>query len=323
MRISGSTVVVTGASSGIGRATALAFARRGANLVLVSRDERALRDAADECAAVGAAVLPVPCDTTDGRGLAEIADRTVETFGGLDVWINDAAVAVFGPLVDLPPEDVARVLDVNVMGYVHGARAALPHMIARGGGVLINLVSVAGIVAQPYGAPYSMSKFAVRALTSSVRQELRLAGVRGVHACAVLPPTIDTPFFAHAANHSGRRVRAMPPVYPPEQVARVIVGVVRRPRREVAVGLAARALVLQARLAPRLTEYAMARLADRAQLSRRQPAADEPGNLYRPPGGEQVHGEWHGRRRTATRRVLAAAGAAGVAVAVSTRRTGD
>ncbi|MFD0888900.1 SDR family NAD(P)-dependent oxidoreductase, partial [Streptosporangium algeriense] len=260
--------------------------------------------------------LAVPTDVTDARAVDELARRAAERFGRIDVWVNCAAVTLFGPFTEVPLEDFRRVLDVNVMGYVHGARSVLPRLREQGEGVLVNVSSVLGVVAQPYTHAYGMSKHAVRALGASLRQELRLEGRRKVKVCTVMPATVDTPVLQHAANYTGRRALAMPPVYSAERVAHAIVGLVRSPRREIVVGPMGRNLVRQFKLAPGLTERMMAVLVDRTHLSRRQAQAATSGNLHRPaPGPGSVVGGWHGRRRTAVRRTLTAAALAGVVTA--------
>ena len=223
MRSEDPVVVITGASSGIGRATALRFARKRARLVLAARSSDALEALAKECRKRGAKAIAVPTDVTDPEAVQALAARAVEEFGRLDVWVNNAAVSVFGRITDVPLRDFQRVLDVNVSGYVHGARAALPQLREQGSGVLINVSSIVGEIAQPYTAAYSMSKAAVRALGVSIRSELRLDGITGIKVCTVMPATIDTPFFQHAANYTGRQVVAMPPVYGPQRVACAIV----------------------------------------------------------------------------------------------------
>jgi short-subunit dehydrogenase len=319
MRIKHSVVVITGASSGIGRATALTLAKKRAVVVLAGRGEEALEEVSRQCHARGGEALAVPTDVTDAAAVVSLASRTVNRYGRLDAWINAAAVAAYGAFGDLPLDDFRRVLEVNIMGTVHGARAALPYMRDQDRGVLVNLSSVVGIVAQPYSSAYAMSKAAVRALSSSLRQELWIEGANGVDVCTVLPASIDTPIYAHAANYTGRAASAMHPVYSPERVAHEIVGLLHKPRREVIVGPVGRAVAWQSKLTPQLAEAVMAVRVERGQFSRTRPAVEGPGNLYEPAAGQgATHGEFHGRRRTAVRRALTAALVTG-AVAAATR----
>ncbi len=323
MKVSGVVVVITGASSGIGRATALAFAGHGAAVVLAARREGALEEVARECRSAGGQPLVVPTDVADFKAVEELARRAVERFGRIDVWVNNAAVTLFSTFLDAPLEDFRRVLDVDVMGYVHGAKAALPRMKAQGTGLVVNVSSIVAVVPQPYTHAYSMAKAAVRALSASLRQELLLEGSpsRKIKVVSVLPATIDTPFFNHGANVTGRAAKAMPPVYTPERVARAIVNVVRMPRREVVVGPLGRNLVLQAKVTPGLVEKLMALQVHMTHLSRTTSAPATDGNLYEPASGTgAIHGGWNGKRRTAIRRGLSGAALAGALVAARRRR---
>jgi short-subunit dehydrogenase len=316
MRVKKAVVVITGASSGIGRAAALEFADKGARLVLAARSAGALESLVHEVRKRGGKAVAVPTDVTDAENMDALAARAVEEFGHVDVWVNNAAIGLFGRITDVPLADLRRVLDVNIGGYVNGARAALPRFRAQGSGVLINVGSIVGEVSQPYTAAYSMSKAAVRALSVSIRSELQLDGIRKVKVCTVLPAAIDTPFFQHAANYTGRKVVAMPPVYTPERVARTIVSLAAKPRREAVVGPAGRLLVLQHKVTPAKVEAAMAMQVEKTHLSRKKPAAASTGTLYEPSGHTRkaaVSGGWHGGRRTGRRRMVAATAAAGAA----------
>jgi NAD(P)-dependent dehydrogenase (short-subunit alcohol dehydrogenase family) len=312
VRIDGSVVVVTGASSGIGRATAVELARRGARIALLARRAEALHEVAAECrAASGEAehagtdgcALVLPVDVTDADAVEAAAADTVARFGRIDGWVNCAAVTMFGSFLDVPLADLRRVLEVDLLGCVYGARAALPRFVAQDAGVLVNVSSLLGRIAQPYGTAYTMSKFAIRGLSVALREELRLAGVRGVSVGTVLPAAVDTPIYAAAGNHSGRVPHPPPPVYAPERVARVIVAQLRRPRREVvAGGLLGRAFVLQHLLTPRLAERILAIDVDRS-LRRTVAVPATSGALHAPGAAPAaVDGGWDGRGRERRRR---------------------
>ncbi|MGM0930384.1 MAG: SDR family oxidoreductase [Actinomycetota bacterium] len=308
MRIKGSVVVITGASSGIGRATALRFARKGANVVLAARRGKALETLAVQCRRYRTEALAVPVDVSEAASIQELAERAVRQFGRIDIWVNNAAVGFFSPFLEVPLSDFRRVLDVNIFGYVYGCRAALEQMQRQGTGVIINVSSIVGEIAQPYTSAYSMSKAAIRALGVSLRSELRLTGRTNIKVCTVLPATMDTPFFQHAANYMGRKAQAMPPVYTPGRTARAIVARAASPRAETIVGPLGRVMVSQHRLTPRPVEAVMAAQVKRAQLSRTKHAPATAGNLYDPVAGgpeAAAEGGWHGRRKTAQRRAAA------------------
>lgn len=319
-------VVITGASSGIGRATALRFAGKGARLVLASRSTAALEALAAECRSLGAEAVAVTVDVTSPAEVEGAARRAVSEFGRLDVWVNNASVSAFGRIDELPLEDVRRVIEVDQLGYVHGVRAALGRMRPTGRGVIVNVASIVGEIPQPYVAPYAMSKAAVRALGVTVRSELMLAGEKRIHVATVLPPTIDTPFFQHSANHTGRRVIAMPPVYPADDVAKAIVSLAASPKAEFTVGRLGRALVKQHSRSPRAVETQMALQTHVSQLSPTESAPESTGILYRPVHASKasVSGGWHGRSRRTKRGVVGwlLAGTAAVVVVRKVLRAG-
>ncbi|MEV4713005.1 SDR family oxidoreductase [Micromonospora sp. NPDC049374] len=317
------TIVITGASSGIGTATAYSLARCGSTVVLAARTEPALREVARHCRELGGRTLVVPTDVTDADAMRRLAATAVAEFGRIDAWINNAAVGTIGLFDEIPVAEFRRVLDVNLLGTANGIRAALPHLSAAGGGVVVNNASVLAEVAMPYQSPYNAAKHGVRGLSDTVRQELRATGRGSVSICTVLPATIDTPFFRHAANHSGRQVLPPPPVYPPEVVAETIVRLLRRPRREAYAGGAARLIGMQWRLAPALAERVLGWYGRYTQFGP-PPTADTTGNVFRADAAATAEGGWHGRRRQLVRMSaafgLAAAGTAVGTVAALARR---
>ncbi len=292
-KIQDSVVVITGASSGIGKATALAFARKGATVVVAARREEPLQQTARECVQLGAQALAVPTDMTNLQAVQQLADRTLEAFGRIDVWVNNQGVTLFAPFEKSPMEDYRRVIETDLFGTIHGTYVVLPIFQQQRAGTLINQGSMVFKLSEPYVSSYVVAKHGIRGLGMSLRQELALNGSKRIHVCTVMPATIDTPFFQHAANYTGRATKALPPVYSPERVARTIVSLVRWPRREVFVGNVARMFWWQYLFAPGLTERLMGIMVDKFHLSQDKSAPPTSGNLFEPMAeGTSTSGGW-------------------------------
>lgn len=306
--IGDSVVVITGASSGIGRAAALAFAGHGASVALAARSEETLREVAKECEAAGGRALAVPTDVTDEEAVRELARRTVESFGRIDTWVNNAGVMVYGALEEVPSEAYRQVIETNLFGQIHGARTVVPYFKEQGSGVLINMVSMWSKISSPYVSSYVTSKFGILGFSECLRQALH--EWKDIHVCAILPVSVDTPIFRHAGNYTGHGAKPVPPVLDPGRVVKQILRNAQRPRPETTVGPTGYLLTWAHAATPKLYDFLVPYIFDWGAFSSR-PVEKGPGNVFDPmTEWNRVSGGWRGGGGARLRRAALAGGAA-------------
>lgn len=289
-KLEGAVVVITGASSGIGRATAQAFARQRARVVLAARDDEALQETAEECRALGAEALVVPTDMTLSDSVEQLANAAAEFGQGrIDVWINNAGVGAVGAFDETPLDAHEQVVQTDLIGYLRGAHVVLPYFKQQNGGVLINTLSVGSWVPQPFAVAYSASKFGLRGFSHALRGEL--AQWPGIHVCDVYPSVVDTPGFRDGGNYAGRSLRPPPPLCDPRQVADAMVSLALHPRHTTSVGLTATLLRFAHFITPGFDQ--LSGLFTAAALRRAERVAPSSGNLFHPALGQRrIDGGW-------------------------------
>jgi short-subunit dehydrogenase len=288
-------IVITGASSGIGLVTAKQAAQQGARVVLAARNETALRAAVEGIRQTGGRAMYVVMDVADQQQIERLAEMTVQEFGRIDTWVNNAAVSMYGRIVEVTVEDMRRQMDVNYWGQVYGSRVAVRHM-RRAGGALINVGSALCDRAIPLQGNYCAAKHALKAFTDALRMELEEAQVP-ISVTLIKPASIDTPFFEKAKTHLGVEPQPVPPVYAPEVVAEVIVHAAQHPLRELIAG-GAGAKLSAARFAPRVADLYMERWTFESQHTD-TPINGRANNLYQPvadDGGERGR-NWNAHTR--------------------------
>jgi short-subunit dehydrogenase len=259
-------IVVTGASSGIGRATVNLFARHGWRIGLVARGEAGLEAASADVARTGSVAATMPVDVADGGALDRAAGSIERALGPIDLWVNCAGNGTYGRFLETPADEFQRVTEVTYLGTVNGTRAALKRMLPRDRGRIVNVCSAVAYRGMPLLASYSGAKHAVRGFGQSICAELAQERSR-VRLTTVFPPAVNTPFFAHAVSHMGRPGRPIPPVYQPEIIAEAIRLAALIGSREMPVSFTTVLFALGVRLAPGLVDLAIQRLGYEGQLA--------------------------------------------------------
>jgi len=293
--IAGKTYVVTGASSGFGRGVAERLGALRANVVLAARRTEVLKEVAAATQAAGGVPLVVTADVGKPEDVQRLADAAVQRFGRIDVWINNAGVGAIGRFEEIPVEDHARLVDVNIKGVIYGSHAAMRRFRQQGHGTLVNIGSVESEVPIAYQATYAASKAAVLSLGRALNEELRLNGNDRIAVSTVMPWAADTPFFEHAANYTGRESR-MITLDDPGKVVEAIVWASLHPVEELPVGWKASGATFSHRLFPDLAERISGNVSHRVQMENAPPGPRTAGSLHTPVhAGTEVDGRMRER----------------------------
>ncbi len=300
-------IVITGASSGIGAATAEAFAVTGARLVLAARGQEGLEAVAERCRAAGGEAHVYPTDVIDAEAVRALAGAAVEQLGGIDLWFSDVGIGALGKFSDVPMATHRQVVEANLIGHMNDAHAALPVFLRQGHGTFVNMISVGGFLATPFSAAYSASKFGLRGFSQAIRGELSLHP--RIHVCDVYPTFVDTPGVQHAGNYVGKRLSVPPGVLNPRTVAKAVVRLADRPRNTTVIGAPAPLLVLAQALTPNLGAAVLNGFLG-TYFNKTDDAPETEGALFEAGQGGEIDG---GFRRPAQRRVAAGIGLAALA----------
>lgn len=287
-----STVVITGASAGIGRATAVTFARRGWNVAIIARSESGLADTCREVQAVGGTALPIVADVADAEAISAAADQIVASWGWIDVWVNNAMVSVFSPIAEMAPDEFRRVTEVTYLGYVFGTMAALRYMRPRNAGTIVQVGSALSYRAIPLQAAYCGSKFAIRGFTDSLRSEL-LHDRSSIRLTMVQLPAVNTPQFDWSRNKLPHRPQPLGRIYRPEVVAEQIFRASQNAPRELWVGFTVVQAIIGTMIIPGWMDRYLSRKAHDGQISAEPNLPNNPDNLFQPVTGfHATHGRF-------------------------------
>jgi NAD(P)-dependent dehydrogenase (short-subunit alcohol dehydrogenase family) len=323
-------VVVTGASAGLGRAIVRAFARDGARIGLVSRNQHRLEEAKQEVESLGGQAVVLPTDVSDADAVEAAAQAVEDRFGPLDVWVNNAMVSVFSPVLKMKPEEYRRVTEVTYLGAVYGTLAALHRMIPRDQGAIVQVGSALAYRAIPLQSAYCGAKHAIQGFTESLRSELYHSGSK-VHIAMVQMPALNTPQFEWVKSRLRGRPRPVGRIYQPEVGADAVVYAAHHRRPEFYVGYPAVEAIMANRIAPRLLDHYLGRTGFESQQDKEPDDPDRPDNLWQTVDGDfGAHGRFDGSAHNSSlqlaasehRRALALTGlaAAGAVWALRRRR---
>ncbi len=291
--ISQQVVAIVGASSGIGRETALQFAQKGASVVVSARNELGLNSLVAEIQASGGKATAIVGDVADFERVKAIADYTVKQYGRLDTWVHCAATGILAPFAEITPEEFKRVIDVTLMGQVYGAMAALPHLKQEGRGAMIHVSSMEGRRALPLQSPYSTAKHGLEGFLESLRVELQHDKIP-ISVTSIKPAVINTPFYNHVLTKLGVKPTGLPPYYSPKLVAEAILHTAKHPTRDFIVGDVGRILDLCQKLSPELMDAILVAIGFSGQRTSEPKSADGQNNLYAPMDGyTQVEGDFN------------------------------
>lgn len=285
-------VAIVGASSGIGRETALRFAQKGAKVVVAARTQSGLESLVAEIKQAGGDAVYVVADVSDFEQVKAIADKTVATYGRLDTWVHAAATGVLAPFDQITPEEFKRVIDVNLNGQAYGAMAALPYLKQEGRGALIHISSVEARRSVPLQSPYSASKHGVEGLLESLRVELQHEGWQ-ISVTNVMPSVINTPYYNKVRTKLGVKPTGIPPYYQPSIVADAILYVAEHPTRDFIVGDVGKVLDIMQRVSPALVDNILLLIGFAGQRTDEPKSEDAPDNVFEPiEGYNRVEGDF-------------------------------
>ena len=298
--LSEQVVVLTGASSGVGRETALQLAKHGTTIVAAARNTEALGSLAAEVQRLGGTISTVPTDVSQWDQVQALADRAVEEYGRIDIWVNCAAVSLYGRVSDLEVAEIDRVLDVILRGEIYGMKAALAAMKPAGTGTIVNVASALAVRSVPLQSAYCAAKHGVRGFAQSLRMELEHDQIP-IAVCTLLPSSINTPLFTHARSRMDVKPMPVPPIYEPSVVAGAILAVARKPQNEVVVGGGGKILTLVERFAPRLADRLLLGPGKAWSKQLTQEPDDGVDNLFTPSTGPgEVTGEFGSKAKSSS-----------------------